>query len=247
VADDSPSADGAVPADASPHVASNGSLPPGVARANPNQLAVVFERQYVLRAADGDQEAVGLLYDAYVGRLYRYCLARVGNETDAEDLAEEIFLKVLGAIDGFEWRDLGGGERSPFAAWLFRIAHNHVVSFHRRATVHRRFVNDAPGEEVPDWIADERRGPQELAETRLTIEEVFALVEMLPEAQREVVRLRFGAGLSVAETAEALGKQQTNVKVLQHKGVQRLKQLLRPTHPDRLHTRVEHGRGEPRA
>jgi RNA polymerase sigma-70 factor (ECF subfamily) len=231
----SPSADGAHPSGVSP----SGSDQPDAVRESPNLLSVAVERQCVKLAADGDQEAVGLLYDAYVGRLFRYCLARVGNETDAEDLAEEIFLKVLGAIDGFVWRDIGGGERSPFAAWLFRIAHNHVVSFHRRATVHRRFVNDAPGEEVPDWVADERRGPQELAETRLTIEEVFALVELLPEAQREVVRLRFGAGLSVAETAAALGKQQTNVKVLQHKGVQRLKQLLQPNHPDRLHTRAE--------
>lgn len=229
MADIPPSADGVDPPVALP----SGSSSPGTARENPNQLSVAIERVCVVRAAEGDQEAVGLLYDAYVGRLYRYCLARVSNETDAEDLAEEIFLKVLGAIEGFEWRDIGGGERSPFAAWLFRIAHNHVVSFHRRATVHRRVVNDAPGEEVPDWIADERRGPQELAETRLTIEEVFALVEMLPEAQRDVIRLRFGAGLSVAETAEALGKQQTNVKVLQHKGVQRLKQLLQPNHPIR--------------
>lgn len=235
VADIPPSADGADPAVGSPP----GSAAPDAGADNPNLLTVAVEKLCVQRAAAGDQESVGLLYDAYVGRLYRYCLARVGNETDAEDLAEEIFLKVLGAIEGFEWRDLGGGERSPFAAWLFRIAHNHVVSFHRRATVHRRVVNDAPGEEVPDWIADERRGPQELAETRLTIEEVFAIVELLPEAQREVIRLRFGAGLSVAETAEALGKQQTNVKVLQHKGVQRLKQLLQPTHPDRLHSRAE--------
>ncbi len=229
VADISPHAEGADPAADSPRRTGDPARP---APSNPNQLSVAVEREYVQRAAHGDLEAVGLLYDAYVTRLYRYCLARVGNETDAEDLAEEIFLKVLGAVDGFEWRDIGAGERSPFAAWLFRIAHNHVVSFHRRATVHRRVVKDDPGAEVPDWIADERRGPQDLAETQLTIEEVFDAVELLPEAQRDVIRLRFGAGLSVAETAEALGKQQGNVKVLQHKGVQRLKQILRDTRPE---------------
>ena len=83
-----------------------------------------------------------------------------------------------------------------------------------------------PSVEVPEWIPDEDRGPQELAETQLTIEEVFALVDELPEAQREVNRLRFGAGLNVAETAEALDKRQSNVKVLQHKGVKRLRELL---------------------
>ena len=61
-------------------------------------LAPDAERLAVDRARLGDQEALGVLYDAYLPRLYRYCLSRVGNETDAEDLAEEIFLKVLGAI-----------------------------------------------------------------------------------------------------------------------------------------------------
>src|SRR5437762_937157 len=98
-----------------------------------NGLSPEVERGLVDRARIGDQEALGLLYDAYLPRLYRYCLSRVGNETDAEDLAEEIFLKVLGAIDGFQWQPVGPDQRVPFAAWLFRIAHNHVVSFHRRA------------------------------------------------------------------------------------------------------------------
>lgn len=186
----------------------------------PRSLSVAEEREHVRRCAQGDQNSTGQLYDAYVARLYRYCLVRVGNETDAEDLAEEIFIKALGAIGGFEWRDLGSSDRSPFGAWLFRIAHNHVASHHRRQAVR------GPSFEVPEWIPDEDRGPQELAETQLTIEEVFALVEELPDAQREVIRLRFGAGLNVAETAEALDKRQSNVKVLQHKGVKRLRELL---------------------
>jgi RNA polymerase sigma-70 factor, ECF subfamily len=182
------------------------------------------ERALVERAQHGDQQAVGDLYDAHVGPLYRFCLARVGNETDAEDLTEEIFLKVMRGIRGFEWRPMGqtedGEERSPFRAWLFRIARNHVVSHYRRASVRRS------AGEVPETIEDDRRGPAELAELRLTVDEVFAAVERLPQAQREVILLRFGSGLSVAETAEALEKQQTNVKVLQHKGIKRLKEFL---------------------
>jgi len=171
---------------------------------------------------------MGLLYDAYLARVYRYCLARVGNEAEAEDLAGEIFLKVLGAVDGFEWRPLGDSGRSPFAAWLFRIAHNHVVSFHRRSAIRGHTA------ELSDAIRDERRGPHELAETKVTIEEVFRAVRELSDAQREVILLRFSAGLTIAETAEALGKQQTNVKVLQHKGVKRLRQLLLEPAPSEL-------------
>ncbi|MDA0815848.1 MAG: RNA polymerase sigma factor [Chloroflexi bacterium] len=187
-------------------------------------LPVAEERTLVERAAHGDQRAIGRLYDAYVSPLYRFCLARVGNETDAEDLTEEIFLKVMRAVSGFEWRPLplgaDGGERSPFRAWLFRIARNHVVSHYRRN------ASRPTAGEVPDWIEDDRRGPAEMAELAMTVDEVFAVVEQLPQAQREVILLRFGSGLSVAETAEALEKNQTNVKVLQHKGVKRLKELL---------------------
>lgn len=202
------------------------------------------ERDLVDRARKRDQEAFGLLYDAYLPRLYRYCLTRVGNETDAEDLAEEIFLKVFRAIEGFQWRATGppatgaadpdgpppadpppgepdGQEpRVPFAAWLFRIAHNHVISFHRRAATR------GPLAELTESIRDGSRGPAEIAEAKVAAEEVFAAVRQLPEAQRDVLLLRFASGLSVAETAEALGKQQTNVKVLQHKGIQRLKRML---------------------
>lgn len=182
------------------------------------------ERAAVDRARRGDQEALGLLYDHYLPRLYRYCLSRVGNETDAEDLAEDIFLKVMGAIEGFQWQPTGGAGESnsavPFGAWLFRIAHNHVVSFHRRAATR------APTSELSEDIRDHTRGPAELAETKLTVQEVFVAVRELPDAQREVILLRFASGLSVAETAAALGKHETNVKVLQHKGVQRLKRIL---------------------
>jgi RNA polymerase sigma-70 factor (ECF subfamily) len=194
-------------------------------------LAPDAERLAVDRARLGDQEALGVLYDAYLPRLYRYCLSRVGNETDAEDLAEEIFLKVLGAIETFQWQPTeratgpegnpaGSNERIPFGAWLFRIAHNHVVSFHRRAATR------GPNLELDEGIRDGQRGPEELTETKITVEEVFTAVRELPDAQRDVILLRFASGLSVAETAAALGKNETNVKVLQHKGVQRLKRIL---------------------
>ncbi len=230
-------------------------MPAGGANRTPPRrgLPVETERLLVERAARGDQHAVGLLYDAYVEPLFRFCLSRVGNETDAEDLAEEIFIKVMRAVPGFEWRPMSGPlissggdggteggasgaaaggmvespagppleeERSPFRAWLFRIARNHVVSHYRRSAL-RSTVG-----EVPEWIADEHRGPAEIAETSITITEIFAAVEQLSPAQREVIQLRFGAGMTVAETAEALEKNETNVKVLQHKGIKRLKEIL---------------------
>ena len=86
--------------DASPHPPRNG-------------LSIDIERGAVQRAARGDQRAIGLLYDAYVEPLFRFCVARVGNATDAEDLTEEIFLKVMRSIDRFEWRHLPRPGRPP--------------------------------------------------------------------------------------------------------------------------------------
>src|SRR3546814_127041 len=173
-----------------------------------------------MRISDWSSDVCSSDLDAYVAPLYRFCLARVGNETDAEDLTEEIFLKVMRAVAKFEWRPLplgaNGEERSPFRAWIFRIARNHVVSHYRRT------ASRPTAGEVPEWIQDETRGPAEMAELAMTVDEVFAAVEQLSQAQREVILLRFGSGLSVAETAEALEKNQTNVKVLQHKGIKRL-------------------------
>ncbi|MDA0256683.1 MAG: sigma-70 family RNA polymerase sigma factor [Chloroflexi bacterium] len=188
--------------------------------APPDVLPVAEERALVARAGRGDAASFGRLYDAYLPGVYRYCLGRVGRTADAEDLAAEVFLKVLQSLDRFKWRHVEGSDRSPFRSWLYRIAHNHVASFHRRAYAR------LPTAELSEAIEDERRGPSELAETKLGIEEAFAAVRLLPDAQREVVLLRFGAGLSVAETAATLGKNETNVKVLQHKGIKGLRRLM---------------------
>ncbi len=78
------------------------------------------ERAIIDAAIAGDEAALAELYNLYFPRVYRYILARMGNPFDAEDLTEEVFLRVLDAIGRFQWRE------APFSAWLFRIAHNAV-------------------------------------------------------------------------------------------------------------------------
>jgi RNA polymerase sigma-70 factor (ECF subfamily) len=176
-----------------------------------------LERATVDRARVGDQQALGDLYDWYMPRVYRYVVARVGNTAEAEDLTEEVFLKLLGAIGDFRWRDV------PFSSWIFRIAHNTIAS-HFRRTAQRGGVTAELTDEMPD-------GRHDLAETverRITLEEVRRAAELLPEAQREVIAMRFAVGLSIAETARALGKREGNVKALQHKAVAKLQKMLIP-------------------
>jgi RNA polymerase sigma-70 factor (ECF subfamily) len=150
-------------------------------------------------------------------RVYRYAVARVGNVAEAEDLTEEVFLKMLGAIGGFRWKDV------PFSSWLFRIAHNHIATHFRRAAQR----GGAPAELTEDMV-DTGLSPSSVVEERITLEEVRRAADQLPEAQRDVITLRFAVGLSIAETAKALGKREGNVKALQHKAVAKLQKMLIP-------------------
>jgi RNA polymerase sigma-70 factor (ECF subfamily) len=176
-----------------------------------------LERATVDRARSGDQQALADLYDWYMPRVYRYAVARVGNTHEAEDLTEEVFLKMLGAISDFRWKDV------PFSSWIFRIASN-CIATHFRRTAQR-------GGAAADLTEDMIDGRLDLAlavEERITMEEVRRATELLPDAQREVIALRFAVGLSIADTAKALGKREGNIKALQHKAVAKLQKMLIP-------------------
>jgi RNA polymerase sigma-70 factor (ECF subfamily) len=175
------------------------------------------ERETVDRARTGDQAALADLYDWYMPRVYRYALARLGSVHEAEDATEEVFLKMLGAISSFRWRDV------PFSSWLFRIAHNQCASHYRRLAQR----GGAHAELSPDLV-DWRDGPAQAVEHMVTMDEVRRATAELPDAQREVIVMRFAVGLSIAETAKALGKREGNIKALQHKAVAKLQKMLIP-------------------
>jgi RNA polymerase sigma-70 factor (ECF subfamily) len=175
------------------------------------------ERETVDRARVGDQQALADLYDWYMPRVYRYAVARLGHATEAEDLTEEVFLKMLGAIADFRWKDV------PFSSWLFRIAHNQIASHFRRNA-----QRGGPTYQIPEDTADWRHDLATAVEERITLQEVREATQQLPDAQREVIALRFAVGLSIAETAKALGKREGNIKALQHKAVAKLQKMLIP-------------------
>ena len=173
------------------------------------------ERLIVDAAKAGDESALSELYTLYFPRVYRYILARTGNPYDAEDLAEEVFMKVLEAIERFQWRE------APFSAWLFRIAHNALISQRRKDGVRGR---SGP---LSDGLALDAQSPDDMVENRLALNQIMEAARKLPEAQRQVITLRFSAGLSVAETARAMNKGEGNVKVIQHKAIAKLRDAVR--------------------
>ncbi|MCH7577061.1 MAG: sigma-70 family RNA polymerase sigma factor [Chloroflexi bacterium] len=177
-------------------------------------LDVHGERAIVDAAIGGDEAALAELYNLYFPRVYRYIIARMGNPYDAEDLTEEVFLRVLDAIGRFQWRE------APFSAWLFRIAHNAVISQRRKEGARGR---SSP---LSEALPVDSQGPEEMVANRLALNEVMKAADTLPEAQRRVIGYRFAAGLTVAETARAMGKGEGNVKVIQHKAIAKLREML---------------------
>jgi len=171
-------------------------------------------KQEVRRAARGDEESAALLFDHYYPRLYRYALARLGASQDAEDVAAETFARVLRDLDRFRWRGAG------FDAWLFRIAHNLVMDHFRRT---RR---EAPDQDAMETEEMDLSTPETaLLESELTYEVQEMLVHLSPE-QRDVIALRFAAGLDTNETATAMNKKVNAVRQLQFRALQTLRQRM---------------------
>jgi RNA polymerase sigma-70 factor (ECF subfamily) len=166
-------------------------------------------------AQDGDQEAFGRLYDRYVDVVFRYVLFRVGDRSLAEDLTSETFLRALRRISSvsYQGRDVG--------AWFVTIARNLVLD-HVKSSRYRLEV--ATAEIVEPRSID--RGPEHEVLADATSAELLRCVAQLGADQQECVMLRFLQGLSVAETAELMDRNEGAIKALQHRAVRRLAQLL---------------------
>jgi RNA polymerase sigma-70 factor, ECF subfamily len=166
-------------------------------------------------AQRGDAEAFGRLYDRYVDSVFRYVLFRVGDRTLAEDVTSETFLRAFRKIESlsYQGRDVG--------AWFVTIARN-IVLDHVKSSRFRLEVATAD----PDEGNDTEAGPESQVLTQFTHTELLRCVRALGTDQRECIVLRFLQGLSVAETAAIMGRNEGAVKALQHRAVRRLAQLL---------------------
>ena len=166
-------------------------------------------------AQEGNRGAFSQLYEAFHDRVYRYMLVRVSSSAEAEDLAQEVFLKAMKAITGYQFRG------SPFAAWLFRIAHNVLVDRHRQ----HRGPNDGVSLDDAEPVSSGEDVAQE-ALKNVSFEQVQIALRRLTDLQREVVTCRFVAELSLAETAEAMHRDVNTVKALQHAALKSLRRVI---------------------
>ncbi|EFL24226.1 putative RNA polymerase ECF-subfamily sigma factor [Streptomyces himastatinicus ATCC 53653] len=169
----------------------------------------------VERAQAGEAEAFGRLYDQYADTVYRYIYYRVGGRATAEDLTSETFLRALRRIGTFTWQG------RDFGAWLVTIARN-LVADHFKSS---RFRLEVTTGEMLD-ANEVERSPEDSVLESLSNAALLQAVRKLNPQQQECVTLRFLQGLSVAETARVMGKNEGAIKTLQYRAVRTLARLL---------------------
>ena len=166
-------------------------------------------------ARSGDKEAFGQLYDHYQPSVYRFLYYRVGSMTLAEDLTAETFFRALRSMHSFRWQG------KDFGAWLMTIARN-LTADHFKAG-RTRLEQTTEDMQTLDSTSE---GPEIEVLSSLTNEALLRALGELPTEQRECLIMRFLQGLSIAETAEILGRSSGAVKQLQLRGVRNLAKLI---------------------
>lgn len=167
-----------------------------------------LERKAIAAAKAGEWDALSYLYSRHSDDVCRFIQSIVRDHHQAEDITQDVFAKLIRAIQKYEEREV------PFAAWIMRVARNAALD-------HVRSRRQIPVDEV--WISEN-------GDEQTSLEYIHALkaaLAVLPESQREVLVLRHIGGLSPTEIAERLGKTEASIQGLHHRGRAALKDSLR--------------------
>jgi len=170
----------------------------------------------VNKARTGDKEALTKLYSVFREKIYRYVFFKCGNHADAEDITNEVFLRMIQSIANFRWKGIG------FSSWLFKIASNLVIDYYRnksRSNTESIKEKDYIGETNWEQIS-------EFLDNRDLFHAIYRDTDDLTDLQKEVVNLRFIADLSLKETAEAMSKNVNSIKAIQHAAIKKLKEKV---------------------
>ena len=172
------------------------------------------ETETILRAKAYDPDALSTLYERYYQGIYRYVYYRVGGSALAEDLAADVFVKMLHGIHSYSLQGV------PFSAWLYRIARNRVIDHMRRQP------------EKADLSLEEARvetiaSGETTLEQALQRDELLKSVQVLTDDQRQVIILKFIEDMDNATIAAVLGKTEGAVKSLQHRALDTLRLHIR--------------------
>ena len=172
------------------------------------------EHKLMARARRFDQDALGQIHDKYYAPIFRYALYRTGDRETAEDIASEVFTRLLQGLRS------GTGPKTTLAGWLFGVAAR-VVSDHFRQAYRR------PTVELTDVLTDYDDTPSTLTLAALEREELRQALASLTEEQQHVIALRFGQEMPIQEVARVMGKTEGAIKQLQARAIAALARQIK--------------------
>ena len=172
------------------------------------------EDRLLAQARAGDADAIMQIYEQYFPPVYQYIRLRVGDPTVAEDLASEVFVKLVDALRGRH------APQHSLRGWIFRVAHNVLSSHYGKM---RRY----PVTSLEEWVPSPSDDDPEVQFIRsLHLEQARRALRMLNPEQQEVLILRFGQKLDLQQTADIMGKSVSAIKSLQFRAVDTLRKFL---------------------
>jgi RNA polymerase sigma-70 factor (ECF subfamily) len=178
---------------------------------------VVCDRGVIERARNGEREALGELWRAYQPALLRYLRSR--RTTSPDDVASQVWADVASSLTRFE------GDADDFRRWLFTIAHRRSVDSIRRAVRDDRVAIRA-ADEIEIASADVVAGADEEFDRSESLDRALALIARMPDQMGAAVMLRVVNEMPIADVAEILRTSEGNVRVLVHRGMERLRRKL---------------------
>lgn len=183
----------------------------GKKKAHRNEVSTAQCAEWVKQAKQGDRDAWDKIVDTFHPRIYHYLVSFMGNPHDAQDVAQDTFVKVYRKLHQHR-------EGSSFTSWIFTVA---------RRTALNHFRDTKVGEELPENLTSQSDSPSENAVYADDSNILWTCVQDMKPAARQALWLRYGDGLKVQEIAEIMGKTSLYVRVLIHRAKSDLAKRMR--------------------
>lgn len=171
------------------------------------------EADIIRDAQQGDNTAITELYEQHYLGVYRFLYYRVNNQQVAEDLTSDVFVRMIDSLPKYEKQD------ASFRAWLFQIARNLSIDYYRKMAIR----NHSPLEEN---LVAKAEDIGLVIDQRLTSQNLRLALAQLTDDQRDVIVLRFVAGMPISEVAQLMKKSDDAVKGLQRRALNTLRDVL---------------------
>ncbi len=172
------------------------------------------EPQLIASAREGDKAAFAALYGHYVPQIYRFVLLKTGSKLEAEDLTHDVFLSAWQNIAAYTHRGF------PFSSWLYSIARNKIIDYYRtRKTVQ-------PIDEAVEMVADLAAHTENTADEALALLRVKEAMRELSDEHQNILIMRFVEDMAPKDIADALGKSEGAVRLMQHRAIKNLRAIL---------------------